>query len=77
MRATCVLRRRPRRHDPPRRCDPVEDGHPDIHQGDVGPVRPRFGHGVLAVGRLGDDEPGAVVDNVRPSSAVDHPSRTE
>ena len=44
-----------RADDPPGRLDPVEHGHADVHQHDVGPQAPRLGDRVLAVGRLADD----------------------
>ena len=40
---------------PARGLDPVEYGHPDVHQNHVGMCRPRLGDGLLPVGGLGDD----------------------
>ena len=44
-----------RGRDLARRRDPVELGHADVHQHDVGPQPLRAVDGLLAVGRLADD----------------------
>jgi hypothetical protein len=43
------------RNQPPRRLDPVEHRHPDVHQDQVGPGLQRTRHGLVPVRRLGDD----------------------
>jgi len=48
-------RARLRRHDQSGRLDPVQDGHADVHQHDVGAQAAGFGDRVLAVAGLTDD----------------------
>ena len=43
------------RDDAAGRLDPVEHGHADVHQHDVGPQSARLGDRFLAVARLADD----------------------
>ena len=52
-------------HDAPGRLDPVEHGHADVHQHDVGPEPARRRDRVLAVGRFADDaEVGLAVEDL-------------
>lgn len=58
------------RADEPRRLDPVEQGHADIHQHDPGPVLPGEAHGLPPVGRFGDDgDAGGAIEEYAESGA--------
>ena len=56
--------------DPPRRLDPVDPRHPDVHQHEIRPQRRRHRDGVLAAGGLTDDaEAGRRADDLADETA--------